>query len=464
MKKSTRQLLMGVAAIAGTMGVSAGVEAAFNDLLPDDARLVFDFFDRTSTFNGVSSPAGPDGSAQPTTQGASLGDRDQTIFGVNSLHVNANPPSNGTQGPGNGNPPSAGPIVGGLNLSSDTLGNQLSGVLWNTVLTQLEVDAGADGLINTGDDVINVGFAPDVVGATFGPGHVVPNAPLATSAALTRAADGGVAAGPSEWSDTGGGSAPQGSGGIIEVWLEETGVGTQYGSAFVEPTAPGPGGNNPLAPGDGGFDFGLSPSPSTPFLSDNLKYDADEVTPGTQDNLQDGTNWLTAVMTPLGQTDIDEFFDTLLVSHNITDIDSGPGGVTPTANGFIAKAGSGLPTVFIQRIDAANDRGDFLFYANAIGGSFFNQLEKGIYDDPGNVDGFGNPLVGRDILAVGQNNVAAFPGQGNPNEHQGWQLDSTDPVGFGTIPVNGVPEPITAGFGAMSLLGLAGYTTRRRKA
>lgn len=43
----------------------------------------------------------------------------------------------------------------------------------------------------------------------------------------------------------------------------------------------------------------------------------------------------------------------------------------------------------------------------------------------------------------------------------GWQAQSQDPV---HVTLNPIPEPVTAGLGAMSLMGLAGYMTRRRNA
>ncbi len=424
-----RKFLIGMSAVVG----AASAANAFN--LPLNEDMVFDFIDRTSAFNGPNSgvPSGAVGTPKGVGTPINVGDRDQSIFGVNSIHLNSNPPPN--------NPPSAGPIIGGLNLGSGPGTNQLTGTLTGLVVTQIEVfpgpngvfgDVNTPGIPGTGDDLTFIGMGPDPTLLTRAPGDVI----------------GGP--GSNTWADLDG-DAPAGSGAIVELWLDEDSDAgaTAWGPEFIAGAA-----------GPSGFTTGTVPL-GDPSLSDHLEYIAAS---GTAD-LQDGTLYLTGVATPQDQdNDIDTFFGIsgglgdAAASHSIMDTDSlGPIPFAPvpnTARGSIyASLGSNLETVFIQSVESSNLRGDFQFYGNFIGGSNIDFMARGLYDNPG------LGLFGRDLLFIGQNNVDD-PFDGIVNEFQGWQLDSTDPVGFGTRPLE-VPEPLSASMSIIALSGLCGYIRRR---
>jgi hypothetical protein len=309
----------------------------------------------------------------------------------------------------------------------------LTGTFYDLQLAQLEIFAGADGTFGTTDDKILTGFVRGVrqTNTTVNPGDA--------------AGQGGAS-----WTDISGATAPAGSGGITTLFLDTV---TESGSSFQGGSA-GPAGSLPtLTANPGNLDGSLSHI---------QEYDNNGAAAGGK-NLTDGELWLASVFTPLLQADIDGYFSFLGTAHNITAIDSVAdlgGSITGTGT-LKFSLGTGKEVVYLQQIDNASRTGDFFAYANVIGGSFADQLVEGLYGGPNNE---------RDIMFWGQNTINPLLFADTPTNrliseqgYQGWQLDSTDPVAFGTKGPGIVPEPVTGGLSLLALGALAVGATRRRR-
>jgi hypothetical protein len=406
------------------MGLLAGLAVAclvsapsvFALDLPQQSELAFDFVDRSGLF-------APDGTPRAVGFPATVGDEDRAIFYVNSIGPQVNPAPN--------IPPIIGGILPGLNLGTTAGTNMLTGTFYDLQLAQLEIFAGADGVFGTTDDKILTGFVRGVrqTNTTVNPGDA--------------AGQGGAS-----WTDIYGATAPAGSGGITAVFLDTV---TESGSSFQAGSA-GPAGSLPT----------LTANPGN--LDGSLSHIQEYDNGAAGKNLTDGELWLASVFTPLLQADIDGYFSFLGTAHSITEIDSVTdlgGSITPNGT-LLFSLGTGKEVVYLQQIDNASRTGDFFAYANVIGGSFADQMVEGLYGGPNNE---------RDVMFWGQNTVNPLLFADTPTNqiisqfgYQGWQLDSTDPVAFGTKGPEGIiPEPVTAGLSLLALGALGLGATRRRR-
>lgn len=420
LNKTKKGLLAGLAVFCLT------APSAFALDLPQASELGFDFIDRSGLFT----PAGtPRGVGEP----ASVGDEDRAIFQVVNIGNQVNPAPN--------LPPILSGTLPGLNLGTSVGSNMLSGTFYDLQLTQFEIFPGPDGVfgpngLGINDDRTLLGFGRGVrqTNTAVNPGD-------------------GAGQGGATWTDTAGPTStiPAGSGGIATLFLDTL---TASEPAFA-PGSAGPAGALPtLTANPGNLDGSLSHI---------QEYDNNGAAAGGK-ILTDGELWLSAVFTPLLQPDIDGYFALLGTNHGITAIDSVPAFGVATPHGSIRFAlGGGNETIYLQQIDNASSTGDFFAYANVIGGSFADQMAYGLY---------GGPSGERDILFWGQNTVNPLingPGPGGVNTtisalgYQGWQLDSTDPVAFGTRGPGIVPEPMTAGLSILALGALGFGATRRRR-